>query len=147
MEAKKGVGVGSNAVVQAGNTPAAVMSSAVPDTSKPAPAPAASTSSSNGAAAAAAVSSKDSEGELMKQELMPAPVPSLKRPREVEDWLLHPPDGSVSTTAAAVQSNQILRINLHGVCTMIEHDIKSFDYIPVNDTSLLLLHSSYAPVS
>lgn len=44
--------------------------------------------------ATAVAASQGSEGDHVKQELLPAP--SLKRPREVEDWLLHPPDGSVS---------------------------------------------------
>lgn len=107
MEAKDEIEASSTAAVQASST-AAVTSSA-PNTSKPAPAapPSRGVCNDTNNAAAAAVS-KGNEGDLVKQELMLAPSP--KRPREVEDWLLHPPDGSVSTV------NQILRTAMYYCC-------------------------------
>lgn len=55
---------------------------------------------------ATAAGSQGSEGGHVKQELMLAP--SLKRPREVEDWLLHPPDGSVSRYVIVVYVRKLV---------------------------------------
>jgi len=58
------------------------------------PKPAVAGVSVTAAALSASAASEGDSRDLVKRELMPAPC--LKRPREVEDWLLHPPDGSVS---------------------------------------------------
>lgn len=55
--------------------------------------------SSNGSPAGG--SKQESGREKAGEGRMPAP--SLKRPREVQDWLLHPPDGSVSVFANFVR--------------------------------------------
>lgn len=51
---------------------------------------------STNATAAAASQGGEGDNHIKQEEVVPAPP--LKRPREVvEDWLLHPPDGSVSS--------------------------------------------------
>lgn len=59
--------------------------------------------------ATAVAAGQGSEGDQVKQELVPAP--SLKRPREVEDWLLHPPDGSVSRYVITVCVRKNLQVS------------------------------------
>ena len=59
--------------------------------------------------ATAMAAGQGSEGDQVKQELVPAP--SLKRPREAEDWLLHPPDGSVSRYVITVCVRKNLQVS------------------------------------
>lgn len=97
MEVKKESQASGSAVSQQPQAEGKVTSAATPETPAAEGAAACninSESNGNGSAATAAAASEENGRGAMKQgRMLP---PSLKRSREVEDWLLHPPDGSVS---------------------------------------------------
>ncbi|CAM9231042.1 unnamed protein product [Ectocarpus sp. 12 AP-2014] len=95
MEVKKESQASGSAVFQQPQAESKVTSAATPATPAAEGAAACninSESNGNGSAATAAAASEENGRCTMTQGQMPPP--SLKRPREVEDWLLHPPDGS-----------------------------------------------------
>ncbi|CAM9471609.1 unnamed protein product [Ectocarpus sp. 13 AM-2016] len=95
MEVKKESQASGSAVFQQPQAESKVTSAATPATPAAEEAAACninSESNGNGSAATAAAASEENGRRTMTQgQMLP---PSLKRPREVEDWLLHPPDGS-----------------------------------------------------
>ena len=125
MEAKK-EGQAFSTATAAKRKATRVVTSRAPTTAAAAAAAAAGAAAAAAAAATAATaatttvskngsvphsSSEDLEDDVLKQGL----APSRKRPRVTEDWLIHPPDGSVSVCAAFPVPALVSRVYSAGV--------------------------------